>query len=312
MSKVFCIGECLIDMIPASFGSSEYTARTGGAPANVCACAARLGAEAYYIGRLSTDGFSEIINDSLKKCGVNTEYAVRDGNAKTAVALVELSKSGDRSFRFLREGTADLMLCEDDIKGGCFAEGDILHFCSVGLVESPSKYAHIKALKLANANSAKVSFDVNLRPDLYKDEKTCRETVIEFLPFADILKVTDGELEFLTGISDEISAVKRLFEIAPRAKILFITKGEKGACVYDRNMDRIDAPAKPTKVADTTGAGDCFCGSMLYLIATRGFSGCASDYSEYLDFCLSACAKVCSRYGAMEAMPYLNELTKQD
>lgn len=308
MSRIFCIGECLIDMIPSEFNKTEYTARTGGAPANVCACAAKLGAEAYYIGRLSTDSFSEIIVDSLKKCGVRLDYAVRDNVAKTAVALVELSKRGDRSFRFLREDTADLNLCEDDIKEGAFNEGDFLHFCSVGLVESPSKYAHLKALKIARRENVAVSFDVNLRLNLYKDEDTCRKTVKEFLPFADIVKVTDEELEFLTGISEETAATEKLFEMSPNAKILFITKGKNGACVYDRNLNRIEESAKKTQVVDTTGAGDCFIGSMLYCLATKGSREKADDYKEYLDFCLRACAKVCSRYGAMEAMPYLYEL----
>lgn len=308
MSKVFCIGECLIDMIPDAAGASAYTARTGGAPANVCACAAKLGAEAYYIGRIASDAFGQIIYDSLIKCGVNTLYAVRDENAKTAVALVELSKSGDRSFRFFREATADLMLCEDDIRDDCFSVGDLLHFCSVGLVESPSKYAHKKALRLANEKGVTVSFDINLRIDLYENENICRNTVKEFLPFADIVKVTDDELSFLTGVSDEESAVKNLFEMSPRAKIVFVTKGENGACVYDRDMNRLKKPAAATRVVDTTGAGDCFCGSMLYCIATRGFYGSAADYADYLEFCLKACAVVCSRRGAMEAMPQLCEI----
>lgn len=309
MGRVFCIGECLIDMMPSATGVSSYVAKTGGAPANVCACVARLGAPAYYIGRLSTDAFSEIITDSLAKCGVDMRYVARDERAKTAIAFVELSKTGDRSFRFLREGTADLNLCEEDIPD-CFTEGDILHFCSVGLVESPSKYAHKKALDIANRNNATVSFDVNLRLNLYRDEKTCRDTVIEFLPYADLLKVTDDELVFLTGISEECEAVRQLFEMSPKAKCVFVTKGERGASVYDRDMNCVTKPAIKTEVVDTTGAGDCFCGSILYRIATNGLRSSAEDYCEYLDFALRACAKVCSRRGAMEAMPSLEELNE--
>lgn len=280
-------------MIPSKKDACAFRATAGGAPANVCAVAAKLGAKTRYIGKLSTDGLSDIIVDRFKSCGVDMQSVVRDCRYRTAIALVTLSDDGDRNFSFYRDNTADLMLCEEDIKADAFDKGDILHFCSVGLVESPSKLAHKKAVALAKEKGATVSFDVNIRTELYPNAEACRSAVLEFLPYADIVKVTEEELRFVTGEVDEKEGVKKLFELAPCAKIVFITRGANGADAYDRSLNGVHQDALKIRATDTTGAGDCFVASMLYNILQNGFYEKAEDYNEYLQFAMIECARVC-------------------
>ncbi len=306
MKKIVCMGESLIDMIPMNGEGEKYLAKAGGAPANVCACISRLGGAGYYLGKIGTDGFSDLIYDKMQRGGVQLDLLLRDGRYKTAIALVTL-KNGDREFSFYRHETADLMLDENEIRADMFDGCAALHFCSVGLVESPSKYAHVKAIKLAREKGAKISFDVNLRLGLYESPAICKETVLSFLPYADILKVTDEELLFLSDEKDERAGVEKLFALSG-AKILFLTKGKYGAAVYDNGLSSISEDAADVAVVDTTGAGDCFIGSMLYNIAENGYFENADEYADYLHFATVACGRVIGKKGAMEAMPSLREV----
>lgn len=310
MGKIVCIGECIMDLLPLKAGGSEYVAKAGGAPANVAACVARLGGDGCYMGKLSEDGFSELIASKLVDAGVSLRYAVRDAAYPTAIALVTLTPDGDRSFTFYRKETADLMFSPEDVPDDFAKRGDILHFCSVGLVESPLKRAHEKAVRLARAAGAYVSFDVNLRPALYSSEAACVEAVNAFLPYADIVKVTDDELAILTGERDEVAGVGKLLRRAESAAVVFVTKGEKGATVHDREGGSVSVPAAKVKVADTTGAGDCFIGSVLFLVSRDGFGKRAEDYLPHLKFASAACGIVCSKKGAIESMPTYDEVMK--
>lgn len=312
MRKVFCIGESLIDLIPAFNDKCGYLAKAGGAPANVAACVAKLGGNGYFLGKISTDNFGDFLLEKMIDAGVNTEYVVRDGRYKTALAVVTLNKDGDRSFSFYRDNTADLMLNEKEISGGIFEKEDILHFCSVSLVESDAKNAHTKAIKEAIKKGAKISFDINIRLDLYRNAETCRKTVLEYLTYADIVKMSEDELVFLTEESDAKIAIEKIWNATNRAKILFVTRGAKGSSVYDRSGASISEKAGKTNAVDTTGAGDCFIGTMLYLIAENGFHEDAGSYEKYLRFASSACDIICSRKGAIESMPDYYEVEEYD
>lgn len=152
MSKVVCIGECLVDMMPSKSG---YVTNAGGAPCNVCACVARLGSDAAYLGKLGGDSYADFLYDQIKSAGIDTRFVVFDKSLKTALAFVDIDEKGDRKFRFERENTADLNLTADDVKDD-FEAGDILHFCSLGLM-GQSKLAHEKAIALARQSGALVS-----------------------------------------------------------------------------------------------------------------------------------------------------------
>ncbi|MFA6866472.1 MAG: PfkB family carbohydrate kinase [Clostridia bacterium] len=306
MSKVICIGECLVDMIPTKFENMEYIAKAGGAPANVAACVSSLGGNGCYLGKMSTDNFSDFLLNKMQESGVNTDYVVRDKNYKTAIALVTLDSKGDRQFTFYRQNTADLMLNSKEINIDMFDKGDILHFCSVSLVESPIKNAHIRAINLVKDKGGLVSFDINLRLGLWEDELQCRQTIKSFVPLADILKLTLEELQWLTGFENEKQGMFVLWKMALNAKIILLTKGSDGAIAFIKGEDvGIYCPADDVKVLDTTGAGDCFSGCVLYQIAKNGMISDLDTLANVVNFASIGCGYVIGKKGALESMPNL-------
>lgn len=312
MSKLVCMGDCIIDLLPSAPKSLTYTAKAGGAPANVCAAVAKLGGEAYYLGKLSDDVFGKYLLEQLKKNNVRTDYTVVDGRYKTGLAAVDLYENGDRDFFFFRDNPADANLFPDEVDENIFQKGDILHFCSVSLTESPTKHAHERALKYALKHGTLVSFDVNVRLNLWQDAEKLRATIVDFLPYADFVKVTDEELDFITGCCCEVQGVAVLFEKAPRAKLVFLTKGEKGSAVYDRSLTSLTYAAVGKTVVDTTGAGDCFIGSIIYKLLRGEAALDINSVDDAMKFASRACAFVISKKGAAEAMPTLAEVESEN
>lgn len=307
MNKVVCIGESLIDFMPLG-EELTFQAKAGGAPSNVCACISKLGGKGCYLGKLGEDIFSRFLLKNMQKWGVNTDYTIIDNRYQTALAFVSLDENGDREFNFYRKQSCDLMLDRSEIPNDILSEGDILHFCSVGLVESPSKYAHIRAIELAKHNNCLVSFDVNVRERLWDSVENCISTIKDFLPYADIVKVTDDELFLLTSEKCEKTAVSKLLNIAKNSKLLVVTKGGAGAICYDRNGDSYFYPAVDVKVVDTTGAGDCFIGCLLYKLNIGEASLTLEGIKSAVEFASFGCGVVIGKKGAIESMPTLQDI----
>ncbi len=181
MPTVFTIGEALIDFIPAEKGVGlneveSFSKAAGGAPANVACVVAKLGKQSVFIGKLGADAFGDFLVETLVKTGVDTSRILRTSEANTALAFVSLKADGNRDFSFYRNPSADMLLKEEEIGEGWFMKGDILHFCSVDLIEAPVKYAHLKAIELARQVGARISFDPNVRLPLWHDPEACRRT----------------------------------------------------------------------------------------------------------------------------------------
>lgn len=261
MSKIVCMGECLVDITPTQNG---YENRIGGAPYNVSACVARLGGEGYYLGKLGGDEYADFLLEKISQSGVKTDYISVDKSLKTALARITLDENGDRSFSFFRDNTADLNLSVDDVVQGIFECGDVLHFCSVAL-QNKSLMAHKKAVKLAKGVGATISFDVNIRQNLWDSLDECVATIKEFLPCADILKLSEEELDLIVGCDhgSEQNKVAQVASIASNAKLIIITKGADGAVAYDRCLNAVYSPAVKVDVKNATGAGDNFIGAIL-------------------------------------------------
>ncbi len=312
MNKLVSIGDCVVDMLPSAPKSMTYTAKAGGAPTNVAACVAMLGADAYYLGKMANDNFGRFLLDELKKYNIKTDFTVISDDCKTGIVFVDQKENGDREFFFHRDTPADENLYPEEIPDDLLKKGDILHFCSIALVPSPTKQSHVKVIEQARKVGATVSFDVNLRKHLWKDHDALRRVVIDFLPYADVVKVTDDELEFVTGKSDIVDGVKDLFDIAVNAKLVFVTKGECGSSTFDRESNRFDTPAYVSEngVVDTTGAGDCFIGSIIYKLLKNETDLTINRISNAVDFASKACACVISKKGAMNAMPTLEEVDR--
>lgn len=308
MPKLISMGDCIVDFLPAEPGSMTYTGKMGGAPVNVCAAVAKLGGRACFFGKLADDAFGRRLKAETEALGIDTSLIVTDGRCKTGLAFVDLHPDGDRDFFFYRDVPADANLSPDEVDEGVFERGDVLHFCSISLPPSPTRYAIEKAAKCARKNGAVVSFDVNVRLNLWKSEEALKEAIDEFLPYADIVKVTDEELVFITGLSDEKEGVKRLFGRATEAKLIFVTRGAKGSAVYDRALLGIELPAVPAKVVDTTGAGDCYIGSIIAHILDGSATLTLEGIKDAAEFAARACACVISKKGGAPSMPTKNEV----
>ncbi|WP_314911842.1 carbohydrate kinase, partial [Cardiobacterium hominis] len=200
---LYAIGEALIDFVPSRPGKPDadirYTPAVGGAPLNVAAAYARLGGKSYILSQVGEDAFGEQIAATAQAAGVDTRYLQRTSDAKTALAFVTLHDNGEREFAFYRDPSADMLYAADNLAAIAPQPGDILHYCSVSLTPGPMREAHRVAIERFRAAGALISFDINLRLPLWPNPADLHAAVQEYLPLADILKISDDELEFVTG-----------------------------------------------------------------------------------------------------------------
>lgn len=318
MKKVVAIGELLIDFVPQQRGCAldevvQFERVAGGAPANVATAVARLGGRAQMISQVGEDAFGTHILKTLHANGVDTSSVFRTGRANTALAFVSLDKNGNREFSFYRNPSADLFLDEAQITPDIFADCAALHFCSVDLVDAPVKQAHRKAIRLAKDAGAFLSFDPNVRLPLWDSPESCQAAIREFLPCADLVKLSDDEVEFCTGCKTEREAAELLF--SKGCRLLLVTRGADGAAVYTPNASA-ETKALPVTVADTTGAGDSFIGSFLYQLTRDGVTAETladipqEKLADYLTFSSECSAYTVQHKGAV--MPTETELRMEN
>ncbi len=302
------IGEALIDFTPTEQGSAlkdvcSFTKHCGGAPVNIAAAAAKLGAHSKVLTQVGLDPFGDFILETLFRCHVDITAVKRTGQYPTALAFVALDEKGNRDFTFYRNPCADLHFSAEDISPSMFQDCGILHFCSVDLVDSPMKQAHLKAIQLAKEHGAIISFDPNVRLPLWNSEEDCRNTILEFVPYADILKLSDDELFFLTGQKD----IQQVSAIFPNAAIILLTCGEKGSYLITKESLLYQKPV-PVKAIDTTGAGDAFAAAFLYQLLRDEISQAqlpllSKDILQvYLRFSNAYAADSTTKYGAVHGM----------
>lgn len=312
------IGEALIDFIPDRSGCEfdEVTAfapKVGGAPANVCAAFARLGGRARMLTQLGDDPFGHRIMHELAGAGVDTGSISLTKDANTALAFVSLAENGDRTFSFYRNPSADMLYAPENISesdlDGVFA----LHFCSVSLGDFPMKQAHRKAVEMMRERGGIVSFDPNLRFSLWKSEEELQSAVREFLPVSDIVKLSEDELEFVTGFKNTDEAVQSLFSLG--VKLVLYTCGSRGAGAYTEHVHCF-APSLPVKAIDTTGAGDGFTGSFLWKLSgycseREKLAGLTEEeLRDCLEFSNAFCAASVQKNGAIASYPTADEMKK--
>lgn len=313
---LYAIGEALIDMIPSQSGCAfadvpAFSPRVGGAPANVCGAFAKLGGQSALLTQLGDDPFGHKIAAELADCGIDTRHIAFTDKANTALAFVSLAEDGNRTFSFYRNPSADLLYAPEQLAPTLFDDAFALHFCSVALVESPMREAHKTAIAAARRAGALVSFDPNLRFPLWPDREALRRTVREFLPLADIVKISDEELAFITGTDSITDALPQLF--TGHVQLVLYTCGSAGAHAYTRTAHGF-APCKPVKAVDTTGAGDGFIGSFLWQLhaagAARGTLPAlrAEQLDKWLAFSNDFCGISVQHSGAIAAYPDANRM----
>lgn len=314
------IGEALIDFIPdkkeCEFDEvTAFSPKLGGAPANVCGAYARLGGRARLITQLGDDPFGHKILNELKHYGVDVSCISLTEKANTALAFVSLGKKGARTFSFYRKPSADMLYSPDDVKQNYFNDAFALHFCSVSLGDFPMKQAHKRAIEYARAENAVISFDPNLRFQLWDDREALKNTVWEFIPMVDILKISDEELGFLTGEGDINNALDKLF--CGSVKLVIYTCGGKGAMAFAKNASAFRT-ARDVEVKDTTGAGDGFIGSFLWRLKDMGITSDRLDLlteeqlARCLDFSNEFCTLSVMKHGAIASYPDMKDYNIRD
>lgn len=310
------IGEALIDFIPDKKGCEfhevgAFSPATGGAPANVCGAFSKLGGKARMITQLGDDPFGNVITRTLNDAGIDTSCIKYTSAANTALAFVSQTPDGKNTYSFYRNPSADMLFEASDVTGemfdGCYA----LHFCSVSLGDFPMKDAHRAAITIARRQGAIVSFDPNLRFMLWDDPDELKRVIWEFIPDSDILKISDEELEFITGTSVIEEALPLLFKGS--VKLVILTKGKDGADAYTASVN-VTSASPVVNAIDTTGAGDGFIGSFLWKLKSSGIgreelpSCSAGVLQECLDFANRFSAISVQRKGAIPSYPELKEV----
>ncbi len=316
MKRLLAIGEALIDFIPAETGRelkavTAFSPKVGGAPANVCGAYGKLGGKSGLITQLGADPFGDKIEEELKECGIDCSYVMRTSRANTSLAFVALKQDGNREFSFYRKPGADMLLQADQIRKQWFDDTFALHFCSVSLGDCPMKEAHRKAISAAKEAGALISFDPNVRLALWEDPQALKRVILEFAPMAHILKISDEELEFITGETDIRKALPRL--LCGETRLVIYTKGSEGAECYTAQASAA-AKSDKVKAIDTTGAGDGFIGSLLYCMSKDGMTPKNLDtltgkqLEGYLRFANRFCGISVQKNGAIASYPTYDEV----
>jgi len=314
MYDIVAAGELLIDFAPGGTtkeGTALFERNPGGAPANVLAMASRLGKKTAMIGKVGDDQFGRFLTDVLKNIHVDTKGLVYTKEANTTLAFVSLDKNGDRSFSFYRNPGADMLLAAADVDVEMVKNCRIFHFGTVSMTSNPSREATLFAVDTAKKNGAIISFDPNLRPLLWRNLEEAKAMIVKGLPLADILKVSNEELEFITGIKDLEEGSKYLKDHYG-IQVILVTLGPAG-CFYRIGGNQGILPTYDVKTIDTTGAGDAFLGAFLYQFIQYGKDAAALDLKEIeamIDFANAAGSLATTKKGAIPAMPDLEAIAE--
>lgn len=314
MLDVLAIGEVLIDFTPAgrtAGGNEQFECNPGGAPANVAAALSRLGAATALVSKVGNDHFGLLLQDTLRNTGVDVSAVSSTDEASTTLAFVHLDEAGDRSFSFYRKPGADTYLSPEDIPTGGLERCKVLHFGSVSMTHEPSRTTTREAVLKAKKAGALISFDPNIRFALWDSEEAIRSQIIWGMQYADILKISEEELVFLTGHTDVAQGsreLQRQFGIS----LIVVTMAEKGCCYRLLELEG-KVPGFQVRAIDTTGAGDAFLGCLLYKLLESGGSLHELDERQItgmLAFANAGGALVTTRKGALQSMPTTDEINK--
>ena len=315
MNKVLCFGEALIDFLSCGAEVSEglsinqFKQFPGGAPANAAVAVAKLGGKASFIGQVGDDIFGHYLGDALEHYNVNTDHLAFSQTAKTALAFVALDEQVERSFSFYRDNSADILYRAQQCSDAAFEQARIFHFCSNTLTDSNIASTTEALVQCADDKGLLVTFDVNLRHNLWSGGKADVAVVEQFVRKAHVLKFSLEEIEYLTDDIDTYVANLLL----GKAHIVLITNDGNPIRYFTKTLSGVQA-APNVKVVDTTAGGDGFSGGLLYQLATTSqietLVNSEAAMTALLRFASSCCALAVTRPGAFPALGSLEEVNQ--
>lgn len=303
MAKVWVTGDAVVDLIPE--GEGTYLKCPGGAPANVAVGVARLGGDSAFFGRVGLDPLGRFMKEVLTDEGVATEQMLLDADQRTSTVIVDLDDDGERSFTFMVKPSADQFTVPEDVPA--FQQGEWLHVCSIALANEPSRSTTLGAMTAIRAAGGFVSFDPNLREEVWANPQDLKSVVLEAVALADVVKFSDDELLFITGKDDLQSALAWLNDNF-NLPLVIITQGKKGALVVQAERQQL-VTGRPVSPVDTTGAGDAFVGGLLAGLAASDDWQQADKLIDIIKQANACGALATTAKGAMTALPTAEQLT---
>ena len=307
---VIALGELLIDFTmngQSEQGNNMFEACPGGAPCNVLALLNKMGKKTAFIGKVGKDQFGALLRDTITEAGIDASNLMVDENVNTTLAFVQTFPDGDREFSFYRNPGADMMLTADEVNPEVVKDTKVFHFGTLSMTHEGVREATKKAVETAKANGCLVSFDPNLRPPLWSSLDLAKEQMEYGFGKCDILKISDNEIQFVSGKEDYDEGIAYLQETY-NIPLILLTMGKDGSRAYYKGM-RVERPGFSVKAIETTGAGDTFCGSSLNYLVDHDFENLTEEQlGEMLTFANAAAALVTTKKGAIKAMPVKEEV----
>jgi fructokinase len=314
MYGVTALGELLVDFTPSGYSDKGYVlfeTNPGGAPANVLAALSKLNIKTSFIGKVGNDQFGYFLKAQLKENNIDTSNLLFSEKFNTTLAFVHLDQTGDRSFHFYREPGADIKLMKEEINEEVIQLSKIFHFGSLSMTHEPAATATFTAIDYAKKHNLMISYDPNLRIPLWDSLDHAKEMIKKGLKYADIVKLSEEELEFLTGY-DDVEKGSEVIKKQYDCSLVFVTLGSKG-CFYQSKNGSGKTEGFNVDVVDTTGAGDAFVGGALYKILEsnkhiNGFSKGELDAVAIFANAVGAFATVSK--GGIPSMPTMEQIEK--
>lgn len=312
MMDVVALGELLIDFACLSTDADGYptmAAHPGGAPANFLAALTKFGARTALLGKVGTDAFGKMLLRTLEEAGIETRGIVTSDDVFTTLAFVTFDERGDRQFSFSRKPGADTCLTFEELNLSLIDEAKVFHFGTLSLTDEPARSATFRAVAYAREKGKLITYDPNLRKPLWKDLEEAKKQLIWGLQQADVVKISDEEVEFLFGLGVEEGAGYILDNFG--VKLVFVTCGAEG-CFFQNANARGRVPSlSGIKVIDTTGAGDIFGGSAVWKLLQTGKAPQTLTESELRQIVTFACTSAglsATRSGGISSVAEYDEI----
>ena len=312
MIDVVALGELLIDFATVSIDGDGYptmAAHPGGAPANFLAALTKFGASTGLMGKVGNDTFGRLLVQTLDRAGIGTRGLRMDGRFFTTLAFVSFDDRGDRAFAFSRKPGADTCIAFEELDLSLIDECKVFHFGTLSLTHEPARTATVRAVEYAKSRGKLITYDPNLRKPLWDDPDECRRQLIWGLGQADVVKISDEEVEFLFGLGVEEGAQYILDHFG--VKLVFVTCGADG-CFFKNETASGKVPSLTgIRVIDTTGAGDIFGGSAVWKLLQLGKAPGTLNAQELTDVVRFACTAAglsTTRPGGISSVPEYDEV----
>ena len=308
-------GELLIDFNSVATDSMGYPTlegHPGGATINCLSVLATYGANTSFIGKVGDDAFGSMLKKTMTDLKIDISSVVTTPNAFTTLAFVTLDETGDREFSFARKPGADLLLTMDEVDLSVFDKADVYHFGTVAMTENPSRNTTKQLVEYAKSKGITISYDPNLRKSLWGSLDDAKEEMLWGLSKADIVKISDEEIDFLFGLDPQAGA-KQIMADYPNIQLLYATCGAHGSYYYTRKFSGYTPALKISKVIDTCGAGDIFGGSALFRFLSLGKKAeelTEEDLKDITVFASTAAGLSTAKHGGISSIPQLSDVLR--